>query len=157
MTLAVYLAAPYVAREEVAHYAAELASVGFRITSRWLAETHEIGEGTAGAATDLAPALVSKHAHDDLHDIDDCDILVALTAASLGALAPFGNSGGRHVELGYAIARNKRVLVVGEPENIFHRMSGVDAVPNWHAAVLRLAADLADYWQNAPRAKGRAS
>lgn len=136
----VYLAAPYAARDTAKDYAAELARVGFTVTSSWLEEKHEINDGTTGAATDLTDAQVAVHAAKDLADIDVSDLLVAITAKALGVE---GGSGGRHVETGYAIAKGKRVLVVGEPENVFHRLGrACSVVPNWHEAVIELAAVL---------------
>jgi nucleoside 2-deoxyribosyltransferase len=136
----VYLAAPYAARDQVKDYAAELTRIGFTITSTWLNETHDINAGTTGAATGLSNDQVALHAAADLHDIDQSDLLVAITAKAVNER---GGSGGRHVETGYAIALGKPVVVVGEPENVFHRLgSACTIVPTWHEAVIELSARL---------------
>ena len=138
----IYLAAPYAARELVKGYAAELTRIGFTVTSSWIDETHDINAGTTGAATDLDDTQVAAHAAGDLYDIDLADLLVAFTAK---ATSTEGGSGGRHVETGYAIAKNKPVVVVGEPENVFHRLGrACTLVPDWHEAVIELSARLVE-------------
>jgi nucleoside 2-deoxyribosyltransferase len=42
--------------------------------------------------------------------------------------------GGRHVEFGYALAKGKRVVVIGERENVFHHHPSVKlhaSVDDW--------------------------
>lgn len=116
--VAVYLAAPYGARERIRRYATELEAAGFVVTSTWLRETHEINAGTQGAATSLPDDTVAAHAEADMADIDQSDALVLFTAKHLG----IEGGGGRHIETGYALARHLPVVVVGEPENVFHRL-----------------------------------
>lgn len=132
----VYLAGPYAARELLGEYAIELADIGISVTSRWLLETHDITPGTQKAAVDLSDEEVSAHAIADLADVEAADVLVLFTAANVG----FEGGGGRHVETGVAIALNKPVVVVGEPENVFHRMGfGVRLVQDWPDAVRALS------------------
>lgn len=131
----IYLAAPYASRDAIRTYAAEIRSIGITVTSSWLDEEHEINAGTEGAATSLTDEQVDKHAQADLRDIRESDLLVLFTAAYVGT----EGGGGRHVETGIALALNKPVLVVGEPENVFHRTTGVFTFPNWHATTLDLA------------------
>ncbi|MCL8026331.1 hypothetical protein [Nocardioides bruguierae] len=132
----VYLAGPYAARSTLHTYAAELEPIGIEVTSSWLKETHEITPGTEKAATDLTDDEVSAHARMDIADVRTADLLVLFTAASVGC----EGGGGRHIETGMAIALSKPVLVVGEPENVFHRMgSPVFVFPDWHATLIDLA------------------
>lgn len=140
----VYIAAPYAARDALRPYAAELELIGMPVTSRWLKEQHDTATG-GGAATPLPDDQVRVHVDHDFRDIDTADTLVLFTAAAAADLLEAGteargrlHSGGRHVETGYALARHKRVIVIGEPECIFHRAARVQIVPNWHAAVLEL-------------------
>ena len=124
----IYLAGPYRSRAQLQRFAAELTALGFDVTSRWLEETHEINAGTEGAAPALPDAVVAAHAETDLIDIEISEALVLFTSAYVGV----EGGGGRHVETGYAIARSKPVIVVGEPENVFHRLSsGVHRVTDW--------------------------
>ena len=152
MTLTVYLAGPYAARDQLRGYAEELRRIGYRIGTRWLEETHEIGSGTVGPATDLDDTQAERHAFDDLADVDKCDVFVGFTAAVADMVGGTGNSGGRHVELGYALAASeRRIVIVGEPEHIFHRIGWVTKVPDWHAAVVHLSTVLVEHHENAPR------
>lgn len=121
----VYIAGPYEARPVLQLLARDLESVGFTSTARWLGETHDINAGTIGPAAALSDEQVTEHALGDFHDILSADVLVLVTAETAAkwmrnALLAVG-SGGRHVETGYALARNLPVFVVGEAENVFHR------------------------------------
>jgi nucleoside 2-deoxyribosyltransferase len=137
--LSVYLAAPYAARDAIRGYADELERIGMTVTSTWLHEQTELGSGTTGAATALGDEQVKRHCLDDFADIRNADALVLFTESAAAALMAGGTatSGGRHVETGYALAKDKHVVIVGAPENVFHR--GVcDQVEDWHDAVLHL-------------------
>jgi hypothetical protein len=144
--ISVYLAAPYVARGLMRAYRDELTTIGFKVVSRWIDEGHEVGPGTIGAAADLTDEDAKKHADQDLRDVMQAHVLVAFTsdAAPGPDGKPGGFSGGRHIETGYALANGTSVIVVGEPENIFHRLGPprVQIVPDWHAAVVELSARL---------------
>lgn len=128
-----YLAAPYQSREQIRVCAAVLQQWGVTVTSTWLLEDHEINAGTTHAATALPDEAVAAHAQQDMDDIDRSDLVVLFTAASVGV----EGGGGRHVETGYALASGKPVIVIGEPENVFHRLGApaVQLVPDWPAAV----------------------
>ena len=123
MTTPVYLAGPYESRDTIngPRYAGALHKIDATCTSTWLTETFDINEGVTGPAAELDDATVSEHALNDLSDVDDCDVFVLITAKYLGVEATA--SGGRHVETGYALARGKRIIVLGEPENVFHRIA----------------------------------
>lgn len=129
--LRAYLAAPYVARDRVRDYAEDLVRIGIDVTASWLDEEHEINAGSTGAATALDPAEVARHAATDLDDIERCDVLVLFTARALGFDPAEVASGGRHVETGYALAKGVPVIVVGEPENVFHRLDDPRRFPRW--------------------------
>ncbi|GAA5154684.1 hypothetical protein GCM10023340_38660 [Nocardioides marinquilinus] len=133
----VYIAAPYAVRDTIKRLSADLWRIGFTVTSTWLDEAHEINAGTEGAATALDDDAVSAHARQDMADIDRSDVLVLYTAKACGA----EGGGGRHIETGYALARDVPVIVIGEPENVFHRLGAprVTVVPSWHEAVVELA------------------
>ena len=110
------------------------------VTASWLDETHDITPGTTGAATDLSDDEVARHAATDLDDVANADLLVLITADVAGVEA--ATSGGRHVETGFALASGIPVLVVGAPENVFHRLGadeGVYVVDTWDDALIRIA------------------
>jgi nucleoside 2-deoxyribosyltransferase len=96
----IYVAAAWAWREQAQELAKVLHQSGHRVTSRWLDEIHEIG---------------AVGARDDLEDIDAADTLVLMTMP----IGTMFSSGGRMVELGYAIARRKNIVLLGERENIF--------------------------------------
>lgn len=138
---AVYLAGPYAARARLNAYAEDLRGMLVDVTASWLDETHDITPGTLDAATDLSDAEVAHHAATDLEDIANADLLVLITADVAGV--PGASSGGRHVETGVAIANGIPVLVVGQPENVFHRLGPGERVwitPTWESALARIAA-----------------
>lgn len=112
----VYLAGRYDRREELQGYAARLAELGVKVTSRWLA-------GHECADADCSPEELRRFAAEDLVDIYRADLFVAFTEDP--ATAGY-HSGGRHVELGYAIAWGLDVAVVGPRENVFHWLEIVE-------------------------------
>jgi len=145
MTLSVYIAAPYAARELVADRITQLTRIGFTVRCRWADGTHDVGP--EGAALEVDRGLRGAWAADDLEDIDNADVFVVLAAGEALALSDLhrGTSGGRHVEMGYALARELPVVFVGEPENVFHALHAVTVVPSWEEAVIELAARLVQY------------
>lgn len=143
-----YLAAPYAARDTIRDKATQLEKIGFSITSTWLKEQHEITPGTINAATDLTDEQTNLHVHTDIKDVSRSNLLVLFTNDTAGAAS---TSGGRHVETGIAMAQGVPVIVVGEPENIFHRSRYCTVVPNWEAALIELAARLVLHERHSPR------
>lgn len=143
----IYLAGPYSSRDLLRGYAAELTRVGYKIRARWLDGTHEVAANPKVEA-EADPTERARWAHEDLEDVRACDILVAFTRAAVGG---GGASGGRHVETGYALGQHKQVLLVGEPENVFHWLPGVQKLPNWHEALIELSARLVAAERDMPR------
>lgn len=141
----VYLAAPYAARAQIKGYADELEQIGYEVVATWLDETHEIGAGTVAAATDLTDHQADQHAQTDLYDLARAHLFIAFTGAVCDLVGGTSTSGGRHVETGYALAKKIPVIVVGEPENVFHRMHHVRVYPTWHDALLEAAARLVQH------------
>jgi|SRR6187399_2210034 hypothetical protein len=96
-----YLAARFARREKLVTDAIPpLEEDGHKITSRWLWEEDDGGEGAARMC---------------LQDIDRSEALVLFTD-------PVGSKnagGGRWFEAGYAYANNRRLFVVGEQEAVF--------------------------------------
>lgn len=145
--LVVYLAGPYAARDTLAAYAHELMDVGYRVRCRWLDGTHELGP--EGPAVEAARADRIRWAREDLQDVGGADILVSFTAAAVLPVTEQhrGKSGGRHIETGYALALGKKVILVGEPENVFHWLPEVERHTDWHAALIALAGRLVAHGQ----------
>lgn len=118
----VYLSARFERRDELDGYRADLEAVGIEVTSRWLIDpTNPTPEVTDEAWGEVATK--------DVEDIRRADAFVLFSEQG----RPGG--GGRHVEFGVAVGLGKRVILVGEPENLFHRLDAVEAVPAWNDAL----------------------
>lgn len=125
----VYLAARFSRRAELIGYAAELEQHGrFHVTSRWLFTDHE----WSGADDSRLPVEVgSRFASEDLADVDAADLVVCFTELPRAS----ASRGGRHVEVGYALALSKMLVLVGPRENVFYCLPRFVAVPDWPAAM----------------------
>ena len=127
----VYIAAPFSELPFAAKIAVGLTQAADIIcTARWLTEHSE---------------MTAEWAQRDLDDIDAADVLVALNAATWNEPAANKGSGGRHVELGYALARGKPIVLVGVRSNIFHSHPAVRLI-SWHDA-MNLPAILLDVFE----------
>ncbi len=126
---AAYLAARYSRRDELGGYAAELNEMGIQVTSRWLVRSRQIPDD---AVRDDVEAR--RYAREDVADIEAADILVAFTEQPRTSLS----RGGRHVELGYALAAGKRVVVVGPLEHIFCWLPQLESYDTWSQALRSL-------------------
>jgi nucleoside 2-deoxyribosyltransferase len=103
----VYLCAAWQRQAQLRGYRDRLVAAGVAVTSSWLDLT---GPLPTTAEEARAAALL------DLGDLDRADEVVAFTELpAIGYL-----TGGRHVEVGYALAVGKPIWLVGPPENVFH-------------------------------------
>lgn len=138
-----YLAAPYVARDWVRAQASALDSVGWVSSSSWAYETHEISAGTIDTAPQRSAEQVRKHVDMDLEDVARSHALVLFTENYLRKHIETDlpmTSGGRHIETGYAMCLGLDIVVVGEPENIFHRGGAyTQIVEDWDEALWLLS------------------
>lgn len=82
---------------------------GHEITARW------VYGGEEGLSREDIALM-------DIEDVDRADIVISFTHPR-GFLTP---GGGRHVEFGYALAKNKKLVIIGHFENIFHHMPNVE-------------------------------
>lgn len=99
----IYIASLFSRREEMEGYAGIIKGAGHEIVARW------VYGGEEGLSREQIALL-------DLEDVDKADVVVSFThprgTATMG--------GGRHVEFGYALAKGKAVVLIGERENVFH-------------------------------------
>lgn len=112
---AFYIAGAYARRFEFRQHADQLRALGHTVTSSWI-DTHEDGQDFEAHA-----AGWSKR---DFEDIEAADIMLSFTE-------PKGSTntrGGRHVELGYALAKEKLIVVIGRKETTFHYLMPTDHV-----------------------------
>lgn len=129
----VYVAGRFSRRHEFRRFADALTTAGHSITSRWLySEDHhlELGGTPSPAATAAAR---------DLEDVRAATVCVAFTERS----GRRQGRGGRHVELGVALALGLRLIVVGDPEHIFHLLPEVERVATAEAALAAIGSSVA--------------
>lgn len=139
----IYLAARYSRREELLGVRDVVEAMGGVVTSRWLNGDHQLSDtgtpiGENGEALvengdgDRAAALRAKFAQDDYDDVMSAQTLIAFTEEPRTS----NSRGGRHVELGLALAWRKRVIVVGPRENVFCWLPEVEHYGSWSTAAL---------------------
>jgi nucleoside 2-deoxyribosyltransferase len=119
--MTIYIAAKYPRRDEMRHVRTKLQIAGFTVTSRWLDETTPL-DSTLPEST---PRSCQRTAIIDLEDVDRADTFLFFSEDSLVGVP----RGGRHVEMGFALAKGKRIIVIGDPENIFHYLPGIIHYP----------------------------
>ena len=121
----VYLAAAWHRKKEMKALSLELNMHNIQVNSRWL------DENTEGKVVDKD--YLKNNALNDLDDVRTCDVLVRFTdeefinpTAIDGEYCPDTEyvpkkllSGARLVEMGYALAFGKKVIVVGGHQPIF--------------------------------------
>lgn len=117
----IYLAATYSKYPIMQQITTRLMSLGFEVTSRWI-------QGLAGTPQ-----------HDALQDVQDvlrADTLIFFsdTPMTMDDLK-YQSKGGRHTELGISIATGKRIILVGERENVFHHLPNVEVVADTESAI----------------------
>lgn len=133
----IYLAARYSRHPEMQRYAHALQAGGHEVTATWIWGGHDVRAQEMGHSSSNVDALQPVWATEDLRDLWRADTFIAFTEPP-GEIAGRGR-GGRHVELGVALALHKRVIVVGARENVFCWLPQVEFYPTWaecHAAVL---------------------
>jgi nucleoside 2-deoxyribosyltransferase len=111
----IYLAARYSRKDEMNAYAKMLTRGGYTVTSRWL-------EGHNAVWSGYEDLMLTAYAMADLEDIDKADTVISFTE-------PRGTpttGGGRHVEFGYGYLKGKRMIIIGERENIFHHLPHIE-------------------------------
>lgn len=123
----IYLAGSYGRLRELARYASALKAMGHGVTARWLQGLHEADDDNHTVEQ------AREWSTQDLEDIDAADTFVVFTGP--------GRRGGRHTELGYALARMRResdsdapfaVYAVGPAEeNIFYYTPDVCWAPDF--------------------------
>ena len=104
----IYLASNYSTHPQMREYAALLKTHGHSVQCEWITGTHG-GDDRA------------NYAEIDLWDLDAADALVLFTGSPEGSRT----RGGKHVAFGYALAKSKRLFLVGAPLNMFHYLPGV--------------------------------
>jgi hypothetical protein len=107
----VYIAASYPRKDEAQSLAGLLKHRGHCVSSRWHRE---------GPKKDN-PTLWPTDCLRDLEDLEECNVLVGITGDNL-------SRGGRHTEIGIALATGKRIILVGPMEQVFHAHPKIEVV-----------------------------
>lgn len=150
MGMRIYLTGQYGRRVELAGYAEELRDAGHAVTSRWLLgpdqrwgsaaigrEAEALAEGES--ESEAAQAVRRNCADQDWQDINAAGTFIAFTEPPGSTAA----RGGRHVELGMALAMrrirllgsSRRIIVVGPRENFFCYLPEVEWYATWPEAL----------------------
>lgn len=151
-----YVAGRFERREELHTVVRRLGALNIRCTSRWITEEPDISQ----AHPKQVEAFKCEWSIKDFNDVKEADTLIAfsedLTVPTARpennfsgvAKVGFGHGtpglgearlmvpalwarGGRHVEFGLAVAWEKRIVVIGPQENIFHWLPMVEHYPNF--------------------------
>jgi nucleoside 2-deoxyribosyltransferase len=134
----IYLAAAFAQKDEVAQRAAEVVALGHSITHDWFNDPPLPGNGIDVTTKEEC----KRRARADLHGISKANLIVVLAGLSY--------TGGKHVEVGYAMATGKRIALVGKPENVFHWLIG-EQYDTWEQFVAELRAQASEEemkWQH---------
>lgn len=127
----IYLAARYSRCKELQKYRDQLQSLGHTVVSRWIDGGHEITKEGSTVA-DYQERI--RFAQEDKADLESSDCVISFTEEPRKT----NIRGGRHVEFGMALALNKRVLVIGHRENVFHCLPQVEFFDTWQEAIAKI-------------------
>lgn len=117
-----YLATKYDRYAEMQGVRDFLVALGHTVTSTWH-DQHEQEESAPLDQLNSEPDRVAKYARLDIDDLRAADTVISFTGQQ--------STGGRHVELGLAIAMDKRLIVVGPREHVFHALPQVEHYRTW--------------------------
>lgn len=131
----VYLAARFSRMGEMQDKARDLRKLGYTVDIKWITGDHGAVGDAVESASDSVPTSACRFAMEDFYDIDNCDVFVFFSHKPSEAIP----RGSRHVEFGLAYAWDKKMMVVGPAENIFHRLPGVTIRKDWDTALVQLA------------------
>ena len=116
----IYLASNWGSKKRMAALAEPVRQLGHVVISSWLSDQTE-------AYNIDSP----RDAYADLGEITSCDLLILDTAES-------SVTGGREVEMGFALGRGIQVWIIGPERNIFHGIAA-RRYYNWVDALKDLA------------------
>lgn len=110
----VYIAAPYELIDEARGMMRLLESRGHVVTSRWLKDDEDL----------LDESKQGGYAAKSLLDVLEADLFLLINQEAYRR----SGTGGRHVELGYAIMLVKEIVILGVRSNVFHHLSCVRVI-----------------------------
>lgn len=115
----IYLAARFTRNMEMQDIAGLLEKYGHQVTSRWHTGVHSIDDGVepdSGVGMERA----ARFAAEDLEDLMAASCVISFTEVPRTP-----TRGGRHAEFGYGLAHQKKMVIVGQREMIFHYLPEV--------------------------------
>jgi nucleoside 2-deoxyribosyltransferase len=115
----IYLAARYTRNKEMQDVAGLLEKYGHYVTSRWHTGVHSMDDGVE-PDSGAGKAQAAQFAQEDLDDLMEANCVISFTEAPRTP-----TRGGRHAEFGYGLAYQKRMVIVGQREMIFHYLPQV--------------------------------
>jgi hypothetical protein len=124
--LLIYLAARYNKHPEMQGVRDVLQAMGHTVTSRWI-DQHggDQLESATHAQLNSQSEACAVYGQHDIEDIEAAETVISFTYPD------GGGKGGRHIEFGYALAKGKRMILVGPRENIFHTLPEVERFESW--------------------------
>lgn len=134
----IYLASRYSRFQEMQRYRDQLEAAGHTVTSRWINGDHQIDD--AGLSIQSKEAERIRFAQEARDDLLRADCVISFTEAPRSS----NSRGGRHVEHGMALALNKRVIIVGHRENVFHCLPECEFFQTWQEAFGAVAPRVAE-------------
>lgn len=105
----VYIAAPFEERFEVQEIRKHLRTTGIIVDAPWLDVPEKDHE-------EISIQMRRQRVQEDLDAVERCHIFIAFNPPGWG----HKGTGGRHVELGYALAFHKPIILIGNKTNLFH-------------------------------------
>lgn len=111
-----YIAGRYGRRKEFKEYAEILKNYDIDVLSTWLEGKHENKEGH-GTRDEM-----EQWSNDDITDIIRSKLFICFTEDREAGYT----SGGRHVEFGYALCLEKKIILIGQRENIFYNYYNIE-------------------------------
>lgn len=118
----VYLAGPWVDRQQFPSIAAKFEAAGHVVTERWWEKEDETGNHI----DDTDSEYLEERALADFEGVVRADAMVLVNSKK---------SEGKAVETGIAAARFLPIVLIGSRSNVFHYLPNVYLVPDIDAAV----------------------
>lgn len=116
----IYLAARFSRRSECYMLGSLLEKIGHTIVSRWSSPTSD-HQTPVGKSKQAADQERKQFAIEDIEDIDASDWFICFMDEARN-----DGRGGKHVEFGYALAKEKRISIIGPRETVFHHLENVE-------------------------------
>ena len=125
--MSIYLAGKYTSKERLSARREQMRRMGYNVTSSWLDEVWR--------DYDAPDEVRVENAHRDFEEIEDAHCLIIDTFDESA-------TGGREVEMGYAMYKGITVVLVGPKRNVFHYIVNKH-FETWDDLLDEMAADAA--------------